>query len=108
MLNVKMSSKHIYSSDAPACPKDYIISAHVDALTSVAGIVRNAPHVSNKRFSIIQSEVVDLLKPHLRENFSDQSRKIGPKESILVFVVTAVVSFSFAHIDPDLQTIKAI
>ena len=107
MLNVKMSSKHIYSSDAPACPKDYIISAHVDALTSVAGIVRNAPHVSNQRFSIIQSEVVDLLKPHLRENFSGhwQSRKIGPKESILVFVVTAVVSFSFAHIDP---TIKAI
>lgn len=42
MLNVKMSSKHIYSSDAPTCPKDYIISAHVDALTSVAGIVRTS------------------------------------------------------------------
>jgi hypothetical protein len=78
-----MTSKHIYSSDVPH-PKDTIISAHaVDALTSVSGLVRSSRH--QPKIHEIQSEVVDLLEPHLREKFGDQSRKIGPKESILVY-----------------------
>ena len=78
-----MTSKHIYSSDVPNA-KDNIISAHaVDALTSVSGLVRSSRH--QPKIHEIQGEVVDLLEPHLRENFGDQSRNIGPKESILVY-----------------------
>ena len=78
-----MTSKHIYSSDVPNA-KDNIISAHaVDALTSVSGLVRSSRH--QPKIHEIQGEVVDLLEPHLPENFGDQSHNIGPKESILVF-----------------------
>ena len=48
-------------------------------------------------------EVVDLLEPHLRENFGDQSRKISTKESTLVFSGKGRLSLSLfckvLHID---------
>ena len=72
-----MTLKHICSSNAPN-QKDHIVFAHAaDVLTSVSGVVRSStPQPKIKR--------VDQLEPHLRENFGDQSNKIGPKESILV------------------------
>ena len=80
-----MNLQHIYSSDAPD-PKDHIITAHaVDALTSVSGFVRSTSRPQPKT-SDIQSDIVGLLEPHLCKKIGEEkSRKIGPKESILVF-----------------------
>ena len=99
--------KLIYTADVPNA-KDHIISAHaVDALTSVSGIVRSSHQAKTHE---IQSEVVNLLQPHLQENFGNQSRKIGSKESILVFSGECSVSIHplhVSHVDLVLQLIRA-
>ena len=59
-LNIEMTSKHIYSSD----PKDHIIS----------GVVRSSR--MQPKVHEIQSEVVDVLNPHLRESFGEQSLRV--------------------------------
>lgn len=78
IIKVEISSKHVFLSDAPS-PNDHFISAHaVYTMTSVSGVVRTSR--PQPKILDIQSEVVDMLEPRLRENFGDQSCKIGPKE----------------------------
>ena len=91
-VDIDMTSnlKHIYFSDAPN-PKDHIISAHVvDALTSVSGVtvVRSSRNQTN--IHEIQSDVVDLLEPHLI---------LAPKNPFWFFQVSAVCLLpSFARL----------